>query len=163
MKRPHIILFISGGLVAAGMLLSFFGSYLVTQGVTVVEGTSSQAAPLEVAKMLDPSVADIGVFVVRTEAVEGVPTARILDPSGQQVLSKEITEKSTEVKFEIAARGEYKLVLESSGEVPAIIAISHMPDKAVEVLVYLGPATIMSGFVGVAIAIIYAVKIRKSS
>lgn len=163
MKRPHIILFISGGLVAAGMLLSFFGSYLVTQGVTVIEGTSSQSIPLEVTKMLDPAVADTGVFVVRTEAVEGTPTARIFDPSGLQVLSKEITEKSTEVKFEIAAKGEYKLVLESSDEVPAIIAISHMPDKAVEVLVYLGPATIMSGFVGVAIAIIYAVKIRRSS
>lgn len=163
MKRPHVILFISGGLVAAGMLLSFFGSYLVTQGVSVVEGTSSQAAPLEVAKALDPAVADTGVFVVHTEAVGNSPVARVLDPTGQEVLSKEITEKSTEEEFEIGAVGEYKLVLESSGEVPAIIAISHMPDKAIVALNILGQATIVSGFVGVAIAIIYAVKTRRSS
>ena len=162
MRKSHLILFIGGALVAIGMVTSFYGSNLVTQDLAIVEGVASDASPVELIKELDPSIANTGVFVVQAESFDGL-VATILDPIGQQITSIEISQRSTEEQFEITVKGSYKLLLQSSAtsEVPIVMGLTHMPDKNVIALNLLGQALIISGFVGVGLAVILEIKNRK--
>jgi hypothetical protein len=162
MKRGHIILLIGGALVAAGMITSYFGSKLATQDLSATEGLLSDGSPIELTKDLDPTKASVGAFVVHAEGGDLVAT--LFDPSGMQVASKPIDRVSTEEQFEIKQKGSYRLVLENSGsEVSAIIGLTHMPEKSVLALNVLGQGIIVSGFVGLAIALVYLVAGRKKS
>lgn len=164
MKKPQIIILIAAGLVATGMVTSFLGASVITQGVAVTEGEVAQMQPMELTHELDPAVADTGVFVVQMRAEPGSTlTARVFDPSGIQIASESISERSTEEQFSIHAKGEYRLVLESpdSQAIQAVLGLAHMPDRLVVALNIFGQAAILSGFVGVAIAVIYAIKTRR--
>jgi len=162
MRKSHLILFIGGALVAIGMVTSFYGSQLVTQDLTITEGVASNASPLELTRELDPSIAKTGVFVIQAESFDGL-LATILDPNGQQIASKEISQKSTEEQFEITTKGTYKILLESSttSEASVVIGLTHMPDRNFIVLNLLGQSIIISGFVGVGLAVIFEIKNRK--
>lgn len=158
-----MILFVGGGLVAIGMIISFYGSYLVTQDLVINEGTLSAASSIEVTKELDPAIAKTGVYVVRAENLQGQLVARIIDPNGNQIISNEINQKSTEEQFQISTKGDYKLLLINAGtnEVPIIIGLTHMPEKFFLALNLLGQSIIISGFAGVGIAVIYEIKSRR--
>lgn len=164
MKRSHLILFIGGALVAAGMVVSFYGSVLTTQDLTIAEGTVSPGSPVEVTKDLDPAVTDIGAFVVHAENfAEDSLLARLYDPAGTEIETKKITGKSTEQKFDISSKGTYKLVLENTGtEASVTIGLIHYPDDFTLSVNIAGQGIIISGFVGVGVAIIYEIKTRKS-
>jgi hypothetical protein len=163
MKKSHLILFIGGVLIAAGMVASYYGSKLVTQDLAITEGVVSAESSLEITKELDPEITSIGVFVVRVENFEAGLVATVLDPLGQHIVSKEISQESTEEEFEIVTKGDHRLLLENTGsaDIPVIIGLTHMPDKNSIALNLLGQSIIISGFVGVGIAVIYEIKNRK--
>jgi len=165
MKKGHIILLIGGALVAVGMIISYYGSNFATQDLATSEGLLKDGLPIEVTKELDPAVASTGAFVVHAGSFEdGNLKATVFDPLGSQVVSKAIDRVSTEGQFEIKTRGNYKLVLENSGaEISAIIGITHMPDKSVLALNVLGQGVIVSGFVGLVIAMILLIKDKRKS
>ncbi|HXW01978.1 MAG TPA: hypothetical protein VD828_01220 [Candidatus Nitrosotenuis sp.] len=162
MKKSHLILFIGGALIAIGMVTSFYGSKLVTQDLAITEGMVSDASPVELTRELDPDIASTGVFVVQAESFDGL-VATMLDPIGQQITTIEISQKSTEEQFEITTKGTYKLLLQSSAasEAPIVMGLTHMPDKNFIALNLLGQSLIISGFVGVGLAIILEIKSRK--
>ncbi|MEW6043289.1 MAG: hypothetical protein AB1608_03415 [Thermoproteota archaeon] len=165
MKRSHLILFIGGALVAAGMVISFYGSKITTQDMAVMEGQAASGSALEITKELDPAIADTGVFVVQVENFdEGAIQATVFDPDGAQVAFKSIEQESTEATFRIASKGDYRLVVENSGAVvSAVIGITHMPQKSVLLLNVFGQGIIISGFVGLGIALLYMILDRKRS
>jgi hypothetical protein len=162
MKKSHLILFIGGALVAIGMVTSFYGSKLVTQDLAITEGMVSDASPVELTRELDPAIANTGIFVIQAESFDGL-VATMFDPVGQQITSIEISQKSTEEQFEIATKGVYKLLLQSSAvsESPIVMGLTHMPDKNFIALNLLGQLLIISGFVGVGLAVILQIKSRK--
>lgn len=164
MKKAATIILIAAALVGVGMIISFYGASLITQGVAVTEGQVSRMQSIELIRELDPSVADIGIFVVQMQTQpSSTLTARVFDSSGSQIDSASVTERSVEKQFRISSKGEYRLVLEStdSEAMQAILGLSHMPDKSIVALNVFGQAAILCGFVGVAIAVIYAVKNRR--
>jgi hypothetical protein len=165
MKKSHLVLFVAGGLVAAGMLISFYGSAIITQGVTITDGMVSQSSSLELSRQMDPAIADTGIYIVHAQLAGKTISVRVFDPLGSQIASKSIQEDRTEEQFDISTKGEYRMVLESANpqEVHALIGLSHMPDKSVVALNIFGQAALVSGFVGVGIAVIYAAKSRKRS
>ena len=90
--------------------------------------------------------------------------ATIYDPSGGQVFSKKIDSIKMEEYFDINSKGRYTLEVSNGGEqVQVLFGLSQMPDRFVVLLNTLGQYMILSGFVGAAIAIIYAIKIRQKS
>jgi hypothetical protein len=165
MKKAHTILLIGGALVAAGMIISYYGADLATDDLAATQGTVKDGSPIEITKDLDPAITEIGAFVVHSESFEdGNLKASLFDPGGAQIVSKTIDEISTEEQFEIKSKGTYKLVLENSAqEASAIIGITHMPEKSVLALNVLGQGVIVSGFVGLVIALVYLVVGRKRS
>lgn len=154
---------IGGALVAAGMVISYYGAQLVTSDLAITEGVVSQGSPVDITKELDPSVTAAGVYVIRVENFEGSLSATLFDPSGLALASKEVTTKSTEEEFEIGIKGDYRLLLENpgTGEALVVIGLTHMPDKNFIALNLFGQSIIISGFVGLGFAIIYEIKSRR--
>lgn len=166
MQKSHIVILIAGTLVAIGMVTSFYGARLVTQDVTYNEGILNSTVPIQVTKDLDPAKSDTAVFVVQSEGyADASLVASLFDPSSQIISSKKIEQKNTEVEFAIPEKGSYRLELENEKqtEVHVIIGLTHMPDKLLISLNFLGQTFILSGFAGVVISGIYAYKSRKKS
>lgn len=164
MQKSHIVILIAGTLVAVGMVTSYYGASLVTQDITYNEGILNSTAPIQVTKDLDPAISETAVFVVQTdEFADANLVASLFDPSSQIISIKKIEQKNTEVEFALPTKGIYKLELENAKQTEAhvIIGLTHMPDKLLISLNFLGQMFILSGFVGVVISGIYAFKSRK--
>ncbi len=166
MQKSHIVILIAGALVAVGMVTSYYGASLVTQDITYSEGVLNSTAPIKVTKDLDPAIAETAVFVVQSEGFADADlVASLFDPSNQVMSTKKIDQRNTEMPFTIPTKGSYRLELENQKqtEVHVVIGITHMPDKLLLSLNVLGQMFILSGFVGVVISGIYAIKSRKKT
>ena len=166
MRKGPLILFIGGALIAIGMILSYTGASFISGQVSVKEALVNSTIPVELQKELDPSIANQGAFVVRAEEFQKTTlVASVYDPSGTELVSKEITQVSTEEYFDIESKGDYKVLVQNTGavETPIVIGLAHMPDKSIVALNLLGQSMIITGFVGVGIAAIYMLKTRKKS
>jgi hypothetical protein len=163
-KKSHLILFVGGGLVAIGMILSYTGASVISGQVSIKETLVNGTIPVTLEKELDPTITNQGAFVVRAEGIEKASlVATVYGPTGE-ITSKSITGVSTEEYFDIESKGTYRLeVRNSAEEVPIVMGITHMPDKSIVALNILGQSMIITGFVGVGIAAIYALKTKKKS
>lgn len=166
MKKSHLILFVAGGLVAVGMILSYIGATFIAQQISIAETMVNGTAPAELLKELNPEIAEKGVFVIRAEEFEKTSlVANVYDPSGESLASKEITQLSTEEYFDINIKGQYKLVVQNMGsqDIPIVLGLTHMPDRSLVAINLLGQYMIVSGFVGVGIAGLVTIKGRKKT
>jgi hypothetical protein len=163
MKKSHLILFIAGAFVALGMIASFYGTQMIRQGVTSSEGILN-GTTIEVVKELDPSFKNTGSFFVVINGLEGEnPNALVFDPDGNQIQKTTIEQEKTEKEFEIKIKGPYRLVLENSGMSGSfyILGLSHTPDTTTVALNYFGFWVMISGFIGVLVAVIYEIINRR--
>lgn len=166
MKKAPLILFVGGALVAIGMILSYTGASFISGQISIKESVVSSTIPAELEKELDPSIASQGAFVIRAEQLEKTNLiADLHGPSGEQLTSKEITQVSTEEYFDIEDKGTYKITVHNTGseDIPIVLGLTHMPDKSLIAINMLGQSMIISGFVGVGIAGIYALKNKRKS
>lgn len=162
MKKSHLILFVGGGLVAIGMILSYTGASVISGQVSIKETLVNGTIPATLEKELDPSITDQGAFVIRAEGIKNASlVATMYGPTGE-ITSKEITDVSTEEYFDIESKGTYKLeVRNNAEETPIVMGLTYMPDRSIVALNMLGQSMIITGFVGVGVAAIYALKTRK--
>ena len=166
MQKSHIVILIAGLLVAVGMTTSYYGAHFVTQDIAYREGILNSTVPIQVTKELDPAKSETAVFVVQSEGfADASLVASLFDPSNQIISTKTISQKNTEEQFTISTKGIYRLELENEkqAETHVILGLTHMPDKLLISLNYLGQMLIFSGFVGVVISGIYAFKSRKKA
>lgn len=166
MQKSHIVILIAGALVAVGMITSYYGASLVTQDIMYNEGILNSTAPIQITKDLDPAITETAVFVVQSEGFADADlTASLFDPSNQIISTKKIDQRNTEVQFTIPVKGSYRLELENKRqtEVHVVIGLTHMPNNLFISLNFLGQIFILSGFVGVVISGIYAIKSRKKA
>jgi hypothetical protein len=166
MKKSHLILFIAGALVAIGMSMLYIGSTFIAQQTTTTEGTANLGSPVELTREFDPQVAKVGFFVIIAEGFEnGELKATIFDPTGSQIATSEIKQKSTQQEFELKDKGNYKLVLENAkpSDVMVVLGLAYAPDTFLVALSYLGFYMIVAGFLGVGAAGIYEFKSRRKS
>ena len=169
MQKPLVLLIIAGSLIGLGIALSFYGAQLTTENLSVQEGSVLPAESLEVLSELDPSISELGVFVVQMIAFSAEPptdesiTAKVFDPFGSQIVSKPIDRESFEDRFEISSSGTYRLVIENSGqeEIQIIGVIGHMPDTSTLSIGITGFYIIIVGLIGLVGIGIYAVRNRR--
>ncbi len=163
MQKPIVFLVIVGALLAAGVILSFYGAQLTTQDLTVKEENILSGDSLEISTELDPLKNNNGVFVIQIlEDKENVLTAKISDPLGFEILSLPIDRESIEEKFEISSKGTYQLVVENSGleDLQIVVAIGHMPDKSTISVGISGFYLLIVGLIGIVGVGIYAIRNR---
>ena len=97
MERPLIFLLIVGSLIGTGIILSFYGSQLATQNLTIKEENLDPGSSMEVIVELDPSIGETGVYgILLAKFEENMIHVSVFDPLGSQILSETVDQESTE-------------------------------------------------------------------
>jgi len=153
-----------GGLIAAGMIMSFYGSQIVTEDLQMNETVLSPNDSFELFSELDSEISKTGVWVIQVEKFEeGTISAEIFDPFDSLIDSQIVPRDSFEQKFEIISTGSYKLVIENSGsqETQIITVLGHMPDSSKLSLGITGFYILIIGLLGIVGVGIYAYRNRR--
>ncbi len=165
MDRPLVFLVIVGGLIAGGIILSFYGSQLTTQNIIVKEENILPDSAVEVSIELDPSVRETGVFavVVLENFEEGTISVSVFDPLGSQIISKIAEKESTEELFEVTSGGTYKLEIKNSGleESKVVVGLGYMPDEATQLIGVMGSSLLIVGLIGIVGIGVYSIRNRQ--
>lgn len=165
MNRPLVFLVIVGALIAAGIILSFYGSQLTTQNIIVKEENILPDSAVQVSIELDPSVGETGVFavVVIENFEEGTISVSVFDPLGSQIISKIAEKESTEERFEVTSGGTYKLEIKNSGqkESKVVVGLGYMPDEATRLIGIMGASLLVVGLIGIVGIGVYSIRNRQ--
>ena len=166
MDRPLVFLLLVGALIAAGIILSFYGSQLTTQNIIVKEENLLPDSAVEVSVELDPSVGETGVFAVLLENFEeGTISVSVFDPLGSQIISKIAEKESIEERFEITSGGKYKLEIQNSGleESKVIVGLGYMPDAVTLSIGIIAFILLIVGLIGIVGIGIYSIRNRQKN
>ena len=165
MNRPLVFLVIVGALIAAGIILSFYGSQLTVQNIIVKEENILPDSAVQVSIELDPSVGETGVFavVVIENFEEGTISVSVFDPLGSKIISKIAEKESTEERFEITSGGTYKLEIKNSGqkESKVVVGLGYMPDEATRLIGIMGASLLIVGLIGIVGIGVYSIRNRQ--
>ena len=164
MERSFVFLICVGSLIGAGIILSFYGSQLTTQNLTVKEENISPSSSLEITVELNTSVGTTGVYGILVDKFEeGIISTTVYEPSGTQIISKTVDKQSSEDRFEIKSSGTYKLIIENSGlEMNhVVVGIGYMPDNTTLSVGIIGFYLLIVGLIGIIGIGIYAIRTRR--
>lgn len=164
MQRSGLFLIIVGGLIIVGMALSFYGSQLITGDLVTEQTKLISGGEYEIIAELDPTISEHGVYVVQTTNYEeNAIQVKILDSFGSEIISKTVPTDSFEDRFEISAKGEYRITIENSGKQDATIflAIGHLPDSSKLSVGITGFYILIVGMIGIAGLVVLAIKNRR--
>jgi hypothetical protein len=166
MDRPLVFLLVVGSLIAAGIILSFYGSQLTTQNIIVKEENILPDSALEVSVELDPSVGETGVYAILLENFEeDAISVSVFDPLGSQIISKIAEKESTEERFEITSGGKYILEIKNSGleESKVFVGLGYMPDAVTLSIGIIGFYLLIVGLIGIVGIGIYSIRNRQKN
>ncbi len=163
MKKSGIFLVVVGGLVGIGIILSVYGNYVIFEDLTqgYEDVGSGQDLVLEVE--LDHTKIQMGIYAVQIKDFERATiTASILDPFNTEIESQSINEELYEGLFDVTTSGNYKLLIENSGEqVNVFGVIGPEPDAGKKSLGFISLYILIMGLIGMFIVTVYLVINRK--
>ena len=161
------MLAIVGGLVAAGLALSFYGSSIITGGLEQQAGMVGGAAAVSVSAELAPAAGEAGsrgVFVVQVmdpDAGAGV-RASVAGPSGTELTGGRIEGASHEGYFDIGEAGTYTLRVDGSGSgsTEVVAVVGALPGTEKIAVGITGLYLTVAGLIGMAVVGVIAVRAR---
>ena len=167
MKKTGILLAIVGGLIGIGIILSFYGNYVVFEDLVKGDGEIQSGEELIIEIELDNTDTQSGIYAVQIIDFKGESvSANIIDPRNSIIESQSINEEVFEGYFEVTDSGTYKLMIENRGE-PATIfgVIGPEPDESKKSLTFISLYLLVAGLFGMAGVAAYLVfsKRRASS
>ncbi|HUT05474.1 MAG TPA: hypothetical protein VMW74_02135 [Nitrosopumilaceae archaeon] len=165
MKKSVILLIIVGSLIGVGIILSFYGNYLLFEGLIQNNGDVGLGQSLIIEVELDHTETQKGIYAVQIIDVEGESvSASILDPFNQEIESHLIEQKLHEGFFDVATSGNYKLIIENSGDQVKIFGvIGPEPDAWKKSLDSISLIILAMGLIGMVGIAGYTVIKRKKS
>ena len=164
MERPLIFLMMVVGILAAGIILSFYGAQLTTQDIIVKEESIVPGNTVELSTELDPEISETGVYAVLLEKYEEEAISiSVYDPFDSEIISSIAEKESNEERFEIVSSGTYKLEIENSGleEAKIVAGLGYMPDASTLSVGITGFFLLIVGLVGIVGIGFYAVRNRQ--
>ncbi|MDH3658003.1 MAG: hypothetical protein OEM77_07720 [Nitrosopumilus sp.] len=166
MQKLAIMLVVSGALIVIGLVMLVIGNQIVLEGVSQGNGKVSLSQTLTISGDFDKQEISTGVFAVQVmEFKDNTFSARVLDSSEIEIVSKEINEETIEEEFDVLETGAYKLIIESTSneETHVFGAIGPLPDAGKKTLGFISVYVLVIGMVGLVGVGVYAVKKRKRS
>ena len=166
MQRSGLFLLIVGALIIVGMTLSFYGSQIITEDLVKNDSNLISGEIFETFAELDPMISKSGVYVVQTmNFEENAIIVKIFDPIGSQIISKTVDSESFEDRFEILASGEYRIIIENTGneDTAIFLAIGHLPDTSKLSVGITGFYILIVGMIGIAGLVILSIKNRRKN
>jgi len=165
MKKSGLFLVIVGGLIGVGIILSFYGNYLLFENLIQDDGDVGSGQDLIIEIELDKTETRTGIYAVQIIDVESsTVTAKILDPFDTELESQQIKDELFEGFFDVTTSGTYKLVIENKEEQVKIFGvIGPQPDAWKKSLDDFSIIILIIGLVGMAAVTVYTIISRKKS
>jgi len=164
-KKSGIFLVVVGGLIGAGIILSFYGNYVIFEDLRKNDGEVSAEQELIVEVELDHNETQTGIYAVQIIDFERAKVdASILDPFNTVIETQSINEEVQEGLFDVTTSGTYKLLIENRGEQVKIFGvIGPEPDEGKRSLGFISLYILVIGLVGMAGFVVYIIINRKKS
>ncbi len=166
MQKSLILLLIVGALIPIGIAISYYSSQIITEDLVTKQSNIISGDALEISADLSPSVNKFGLYFVQMiNFKENSINIKIIDPNGNQIVSKTLEFEKFEEQFEISTSGTYRLVVENFGleETEIIGVLIHMPEKNIISLSYIGLSFLIVGMIGIVVLGIFVIKIRQKN
>ncbi|MGB0855524.1 MAG: hypothetical protein ACPGQP_00635 [Nitrosopumilus sp.] len=166
MQKSGIVLVISGVLIVTGLVLLVLGNQIILEEVVQENGKVSLDNELVVSNNFEIEDIGMGVFAIQIiDFKDNKLSARIIDPSGIEIVSQVINEEITEEEFEVLSTGIYKLIIDSisNEEIHVFGAVGPVPDAGKKYLGFISIYVLIIGMVGLVLVSIYEIKNRRRS
>jgi len=166
-QKTGLVIAILGILIVAGIATSIVENQVTLEGIIQGNGKVSLAQIVTISVNLDKNATPIGIFAVQVmEFKENTFSAKILDPSGIEIISEKIDEDTIEQEFEVFDSGNYELIIESSDNKESYVAgaIGPLPDANEKFIISsISSSCIIIGMVGLVILAIYEIRNKRKS
>ena len=158
---------IFGILIVTGLGTSVLENQVTLEGITQGNGKVSVSEIVTISVELDKNETPMGIFAVQImEYKENTFSAKILDPSGMEIISEKINEDTIEQEFEIFDSGNYELIIQSSDDKESYVAgaIGPIPDADNQIIFStVSIICTIVGMIGLVIIAIYEIRNKKRS
>ncbi|NIM26063.1 MAG: hypothetical protein GTN35_01460 [Nitrososphaeria archaeon] len=163
MKKTGILFAVVGSLIGIGIILSFYGNYVVFEELVKGDGEISSGEELIIEIQIDKTNTQSGIYAVQIIDFKGqTVSANVLDPFNSIIESQSINEEVFEGYFEVTDSGTYKLMIENRGEAVTIFGvIGPEPDEGKKSLTFISLYILVAGLFGMAGLAAYLVISRK--
>ena len=158
---------IFGILIVTGLGTSVLENQVTLEGITQGNGKVSVSEIVTISVDLDKNETPMGIFAVQImEYKENTFSAKILDPSGMEIISQKINEDTIEQEFEIFDSGNYELIIQSTDDKESYVAgaIGPIPDADNQIIFStVSIICTIFGMIGLVIIAIYEIRNKKRS
>lgn len=165
MKKSGIALVASGALIGIGIILSFYGNYIIFEDLAKTNGIINMESDLVLEVDLDNTKSKTGIFAVQIiDFKDQTISISIIDPQNNVIETKTINEEAYEGIFDLESSGTYKLVVEKTdNELTVSGVIGPEPDDWKRSLAFVSLYILVIGLIGMAIVAILIVINRKKA
>ena len=165
MKKSGIALVASGALIGIGIILSFYGNYIIFEDLAKTNGIVNMESDLVLEVDLDNTKSKTGIFAVQIiDFKDQTISISIIDPQNNVIETKTINEEAYEGIFDLESSGTYKLVVEKTdNELTVSGVIGPEPDEWKRSLAFVSLYILVIGLIGMAMVAILIVINRKKA
>ena len=167
MQKTGLVVVIFGILIVAGIVTSIVENQVTLEGIIQGNGKTNLDQIVTISVNLDKDTTPIGIFAVQImEFKENTFSAKILDPSGIEIISEKINEDTIEQEFKVYDSGSYELIIQSSNDKERYVAgaIGPLPDANKKLIIScISSSCIIIGMVGLVILAIYEIRNKRKS
>ena len=167
MQKGGLLIVIFGILIVAGLGTSVLENQVTLEGITQGNGKVSTSEIVTISVDLDKDKTPTGIFAVQImEFKENTFSAKILDPSGIEIISERINEDTIEQEFRVLDSGNYELIIQSSDDKESYVAgaIGPIPDADNKfIFSTISTVCIILGMIGLVIIAIVEIRNKKRS
>jgi len=166
-QKTGLLIVIFGILIVAGLATSVVENQVTLEGIVQGNGKVNSAQIITISVNLDKNETPIGIFAVQImEFKENTFSAKMLDPSGIEIISEKINEDTIEQEFKVFDSGKYELIIESSDNKESYVAgaIGPLPDANKKLIISsISSSCIIIGMIGLVVLAIYEIRNKRKS
>ena len=167
MQKTGLLIVIFGILIVVGLATSVVENQVTLEGIIQGNGKVSLVELVTISVNLDKNKTPIGIFAVQVmEFKKNTFSAKILDPSGIEIISEKINEDTIEQEFKVIDSGNYELIIKSSDDKESYVAgaIGPLPDADKKLIISsISSSCIIIGMAGLVIFAIYEIRNKRRS
>jgi len=166
-QKGGLLIVVFGILIVAGLGTSVLENQVTLEGITQGNGKVNTSEIVTISVDLDKDKTPTGIFAVQImEFKENTFSAKILDPSGIEIISERINEDTIEQEFRVLDSGNYELIIQSSDDKESYVAgaIGPLPDADNKfIFSTISTVCIILGMIGLVIIAIVEIRNKKRS
>ena len=167
MQKTGLLIVVFGILIVVGLGTSVLENQVTLEGITQGNGKVSVSETVTISADLDKKKTPMGIFAVQImEYKENTFSAKVLDPSGMEIISEKINEDTIEQEFEIFDSGNYELIIQSSDDEESYVAgaIGPIPDADNQIIFStISIICTILGMIGLVIIAIWEIRNKRRS